>query len=349
MGIQGGVVRKRQYFTPQSVESCELLSGAEFFAQLSETFVRILPRYFHGSVALSLTGGLDTRMILAARRPEPGELPCYTFAGSYRDTLDLRIAARVAQACDQPHFVLRLDDNRFLADYPLHLAQSVYYTDGLGSVNTADVIALNRRARTVAPVRITGKYGSQVLKSVSGFKARPPIRELIRDDFRAYLDLACKTMAAVQQRHSLSAMLSQEIPWWWNGFLAAESSQVTVGSPFLDNDLVDLLYRAPSRAMDAGSEFQLDFIRRRDPRLALIPTGGGRGGSTNPVISATTRCLFWLLNAADKVYMRERLPFGLTHWFARVDRVLSAFGLDRLVMGFGTHRRYRVWFRRSAG
>ena len=48
----------------------------------------------------------------------------------------------------------------------------------------------------------------------------------------------------------------------------------------------------------------------------------------------------------DKIYIRERLPFNMTHPIARFDyRVISPLHLDRLAMGFADFRRYRTWFR----
>jgi len=60
------------------------MSNVEFYDHLNETFARILPKYLGGanSVAMSLTGGLDGRMIMAWANPTPGALPCYTFGGA---------------------------------------------------------------------------------------------------------------------------------------------------------------------------------------------------------------------------------------------------------------------------
>ena len=65
----------------------------------SATFSRVtLPRYFNGRerVGMSLTGGLDTRMIMAWHKPAPGSLPCYTFGGTYRECRDVIVARQVA-------------------------------------------------------------------------------------------------------------------------------------------------------------------------------------------------------------------------------------------------------------
>lgn len=340
-----GQIRKRTYFLPKSLEMLPSMGRPEFIEEFSAAFKRILPRYFRGQVGMSLTGGLDTRMIMAGRNPAPGELPCYTFGGSYRDTLDVRLAAKVAGALDQSHAILRLDDQQFLSDYPRHLQRSIYFTDGLEAADAVDVIPMNKLAREIAPNRMTGKYGSQVLKSLSGFKPRPPMRELFHPDFVQHLDRARDTANHLERNHPLSAMLSQEIPWWWNGFVASESSQVSVRSPFLDNDLIALLYQVQALPADFGSNYQVEFIRKENPRLMEIPTNHGLGGSKNPLISYPTRWVFEFLNIADKLHVREELPFSLTHLVGRLDSLLSPLRVDRLIMGFGDHRRYRVWFR----
>jgi asparagine synthase (glutamine-hydrolysing) len=38
---------------------------------------------------MSLTGGLDIRMIMVCINQPPESLPCYTFGGVYRDSLDI--------------------------------------------------------------------------------------------------------------------------------------------------------------------------------------------------------------------------------------------------------------------
>ena len=68
-------------------------------ANFADVFVENLPRYFNGKerVGVSLTGGLDTRIIMAWHKAEPNSLPCYTFGSMYRDNEDVKLARRVAQ------------------------------------------------------------------------------------------------------------------------------------------------------------------------------------------------------------------------------------------------------------
>ncbi len=344
--IMHGRTHKKRYFDPVSLEAMPVLTEREYYEELSGTFVKILPRYFAGkAVGMSLTGGLDTRMIMACRNPAPGELPCYTFGGKYRDILDVRIAPRVARACRQQHTTLRLDDDEYLGQYSHHVNRSIYISDGMLSVDKADAICFNQMARKIAPIRITGKYGSQVLKSVFGLQDRSPDDQLIHHDFSHHLMRAKDTCSQIKKGNEYSFRLYSEIPWWWNGFIAVESSQVSVRSPFLDNEFVRVLYKAPSRSLDYGTEFQLALIAKYNPKLLSIPTTGTHGGSRSKVINCLLKNYFKYLMIADKIYIRERIPYSMTHWVGRLDYLLAPLHADRLIMGFTDFRRYRVWYR----
>jgi asparagine synthase (glutamine-hydrolysing) len=80
---RGSGLSKNSYFKPSEWESLPPLDEATFYAQLNETVRKVIPRYFRekGRVGMSLTGGLDSRMMMACLNPLPGELPCYTFVG----------------------------------------------------------------------------------------------------------------------------------------------------------------------------------------------------------------------------------------------------------------------------
>ena len=75
----------------------------------------------------------------------------------------------------------------------------------------------------------------------------------------------------------MSFTLFRQVPHQAYGRNAIERSQVVVRSPFLSNDVVECLYRAPASArgsMDAA----LNVLRFR-PALASIPTDAGRLGA----------------------------------------------------------------------
>ena len=53
-------------------------------------------------LAMSLTGGLDSRMILAWHKPSPGSLPCYSFGGTFRDSQDVLLAREWQEHATNP-------------------------------------------------------------------------------------------------------------------------------------------------------------------------------------------------------------------------------------------------------
>ena len=51
------------------------------------------------------------------------------------------------------------------------------------------------------------------------------------------------------------------------------------------------------------------------------------------------------MSNVDKMYIREKLPYSLTHWIGRFDYLTSPLHIDRLFAGHADFRRYRVWYR----
>ncbi len=173
----------RQYFVPSTWESQTSLAAPDFDREFQDTFRKILPRYVDGGadLGISLTGGLDTRMIMAclpALTPKPVS---YTFSGPRDRTLDERLAARVAEACNLDHHVLRIGPD-FLYDYRTHVDRTVLVSDGAFGAVGAHEIYLNRQARELARIRLTGNFGSEVLRSMSTFKPLRLRPELFEPD-----------------------------------------------------------------------------------------------------------------------------------------------------------------------
>src|SRR5208337_3282046 len=77
----GTLERKDKYFEASEWENQGPLESEAYYRQLQEVFSRNLPRYFNGKerIGVSLTGGLDTRMIMAWQKGSPQSLPTYTF------------------------------------------------------------------------------------------------------------------------------------------------------------------------------------------------------------------------------------------------------------------------------
>ena len=74
---KGSLEEKSTYFEAREWENQSPLEPESYYQEIRQLFSRNLPRYFDGRepVAMSLTGGLDTRMIMAWGSFPPGSLP----------------------------------------------------------------------------------------------------------------------------------------------------------------------------------------------------------------------------------------------------------------------------------
>jgi asparagine synthase (glutamine-hydrolysing) len=334
-----GVLRKQRYFNPKCWEELPVVQEAVFFETFKETFSKILPLYFDSEqIAMSLTAGLDTRMIMAFLKREPGELPCFTFGGFSRETLDIKRAREVAQLCHQPHQVIRLQQE-FFPKFPELAQETVYISDGSLDVCCSHDLYFNRIAREIAPIRMTGKFGSEVVRDRSMFKRAPLNLELLGQDCKSYVGAAFNQLEELKSGHPLTMSAFNELPWNEHGKLIVEQSQLTLRTPYMDNDLVKLFYQAPLNVR-CGNHAQLRLIEDSNPGLRRILTNRGTAGSSNPVVSKFSQIFYYSLLKADYTYL-----YALPNWLAKLARIGASIGLERIFLGYQKFEHYRLWLR----
>jgi asparagine synthase (glutamine-hydrolysing) len=287
---------------------------------------------------MSLTGGLDTRMIMAWHKPPAGLLPCYTFGGTFRDCRDTIVARRVARACGQSHEVIQVGDD-FLSRFPHYAERTVYLTDGCADVSCSPDLYVNEKAREIAPVRMTGNYGDQILRRLRAFKPGEPTPGLFLPGFLAHVHAARVTYAGILQTHPLSFAAFRQAPWHYYGLLALEQTQLTLRSPYMDNDLVRTTFRAPESA-SKNNDLRLRLIADGNPALREIRTDLGFGGSPGNLSGAASRRFHHFTMKAEYAY-----DYGMPQWVARIDHLLSPLRLERLFLGRHKFAHYRVWYR----
>ncbi|MGH9342980.1 MAG: asparagine synthase-related protein [Terriglobia bacterium] len=337
---QAAVERRSSYFDPEEWEAQSPLEPEAYYRQLREVFSGILPRYFGGSrpIGVSLTGGLDTRMIMSWQRAAPGSLPCYSFGGMFRDSEDVRIARRVARACGQEFEVIRVG-NDFLAQFPHYSERAVFLTDGCVDVKHSSDLYVNERAAKIAPVRMTGNYGGEVLRRVRAFKPVDAAPGLFNPDFCTYLERAKETYSGIANGHPLSFAVFRQAPWHHYSLLCLEQSQLTLRSPFLDNEFVRTVFRAPPQALTSDG-ISLRLIADGDPKLRRIRTDRGLAGTFPAWAAAMQREYLEFIFKAEYAY-----DYGMPQSVARVDRALKPLHLERLFLGRHKFYHYRLWYR----
>ena len=339
--FQNGKCQKRKYFSPESWESQTVLSAEAFVAEFQETFQRILPRYFESEsrTGISLTGGQDSRMIMACL-PKIGEKPvCYTFSGKNRDTLDALLAAQIAEVCGLEYRVLRIDRD-FFSDIASHVDRTVYITDGsLGSLG-AHEIYLNNRARALSPVRVTGVFGGEILRGVSMFKPLHLAYRLVNADLAETVS-SCRASWSRNGGHSVTFAAFRETPELRFALVSASRSQVTFRTPYLDNEIVALAYRAPETAR-MSSDCTSSLVKANNPSLSKLPTDMGELGEANRVTVALRR-IFAKVACKVDYFRSEGLPRGLSGLDSSLTQISSVFG----IAGLHKYLPYRSWFQRE--
>jgi asparagine synthase (glutamine-hydrolysing) len=334
------IVKKGAYFWPREWEEQPPLESEAHYQELRAVFSQNLSRYLNGRepVAMSLTGGLDTRMIMAWHKFPPASLPCYTFGGMYRDCRDVLVARQVARACRQSHEVIPVG-GEFLSRFPYYAERAVYLTDACVEVNRSPDLYVNEKAREIAPVRIGGNYGSEVLRGGRAFKPIEPNPELFRIEFFPYLRAANETYARVIGGHPVSFAAFRQAPWHHYGLLALEETQLAVRSPYLDNDLVQKVFRAPSSVL-TNSNLSLRLIADGDSSLRRIQTDRGLGGDSASLPTTAYHSLQEFTFKAEYAY-----DYGMPQWVARIDHFFSPLHLERLFLGRHKFYHFRVWYR----
>lgn len=333
-----GEVRPGRHFTPAGWETQAPLPRDEFNLRLFEEFPAALGRCLGdgADTALSLTGGLDSRAVLAWSSDR--RLPCYTFGGPWRECADVKIARRLATTCGCAHTTLRLDAE-FLAAFPRLAAEAVVASDGEMDASGAAEIYLNRAARAIAGRRLTGNYGSEILRTHVALRPQPVDATLLLPEYRRLAQEAVDTLRREAAGHPLTFIAFRQMPWLHRARLAAERAEITPRTPFLDPALVALAYQAPPESR-TSAEPLLRLIATRSPELAAIPTD--RGLRHPPLPWVTPLAAAWRETTARAEYAWD---YGLPRWLAPLERKLRPLHPEKLFLGRHKFAHFRLWYR----
>lgn len=344
--FENGACRdKRRYFSPEDWEGQEHLAPDKYGSELRRVFSTNLPRFFQGTqkIGMSLTGGLDSRMIMAWQRHETGTLPCYTFGSPRRECRDVSIARQVAAVCGQPYQVISIGGD-FFKRFGEYAEKTVYLTDGCVDVSRTPDLYLNERASLIAPIRMTGNYGSELFRSIRAFKVREPLPGLLAPELSPYIQQAADTYRAAMKAHPTSFAVFKQAPWHHYGILALENTQVSMRSPFLDNDLVKTVFRAPESVLTSAT-VSMELIRDGNVKLLSIPTDRGLNMDRrlwSRLLGIGSRNIQEFFFKAEYAY-----DIGMPQWLAVTDHAVSRLELEQMFLGRHKVFHFRIWYRDS--
>jgi asparagine synthase (glutamine-hydrolysing) len=210
-------------------------------------------------------------------------------------------------------------------------------TEGTVDVSRADLY-LSQKAREIAAAKIVGTYGSEIVRHAVMFKPTDAVTGALSPDFLPHLCEAASTYASVRSQHPVTFAAFRQSPWYHHGVLALEQSQLTVHSPFLDNDFVRTVYRAPKT--DSNEDIRIRLIKDGSASLARVRSDRGIGGDGARASSLLIHAFQEFTFKAEYAY-----DYGMPQAVARVDHFFSAFRLERLFLGRHKFMHFRVWYR----
>jgi asparagine synthase (glutamine-hydrolysing) len=253
----------------------------------------------------------------------------------YRDHEDVKLARRVAKVWQQPYQVITAGQE-FLSKFAHYAERSVYLSDACVDLSRSPDLYVQEKVREIAPVRMVGTYGSEILLQAVMFKAVAPATGLF-EPIRETIDAGIETYNSARQVHPISFVAFRQSPWHHYGVLGLEQTQVGIRSPFLDNDVVRIAYRAPGPdTLVTNEKVRARLIRDGNPALAMIRTDRGSGGLN----SALTHLYLEFFFKAEYAY-----DVGMPQWMARVDHMFAPLHLERVWLGRHKPFHFRVWYR----
>lgn len=279
-------------------------NGDAALEQIDAAFGVAMERCLGGvsSLGLSLSGGLDSRTILAA---VPQEMPLDCVTLGMPGSIDLRYAASLARVTSRPLHTCLLDDD-YLDQFEGHLRRVVRLTDGqyVSSAIVAPSLDLYRRLGVRTLLRGHGgelmhldkAYGYSLpeqalsadrpaLKSLlyQGLAARlssgpgnelfrPPYRDSIEREAHASFEGCFAEAAAIQPS-------THAVPFFFIRHFLRRATSLSMSKfgtvaeprlPFVDPDLIAALMAAPA-TLKFGDQIQTWLLRRRARKLLEVP------------------------------------------------------------------------------
>ena len=332
-------VMRKVYFVPTEWENQEPLPLNEFLDALIAHLEISVPRYAErsGKLGISLTAGLDTRMIMACLPAESTNKICFTYSGVDCDPIDARISAKLANARGMEHHVLRLGDD-FFRNFAILAERSVVASDGMFGVLGAHEIYMSRLAYNLAPVRLTGNFGSEVLRRVSTLKPLKLNNHFITQQQNLRRNAVLEQIVGMSMNPVTFAAFI-EAPFNLYGNMQAGRSEIGFRTPYLDNEFVKLAYRGPSDSIAARKICEA-LVSKKNPQMARIATDMGYLGNGPEALRIVRQCIAKVACKLD-YYVSTGLPGPLFNMDRAFTIGMKAVGLK----GLHKHLNYAAWLR----
>lgn len=341
---RAGEVSRKQYYDLSKLDVRTDLDERAFAEQGARLFRdAVLADAARSDAGVSITGGWDSRAVVAVMSEAGYTAPCYTWCNPLHESLDVQLARRVVKSIGQQLNVFTLGEE-FFDNFEDYARRTTYVSDGCADIFRSHELYFNRASRRVAPVRITGAYGSEIAcRNPYFLRPHKVDSRVFSDRFRS----DCGDLAGHARSFETAESFLNGLRWLFpSGNYSIERSLVEVRWPFVNRRLVELFFSAPQDYV-AKSRIQKYVVTKCAGRLASLPSDKGAYiQSDNRMQNLGLRLwagLIKLASTLDNAYVHINVP----HKFTRMDPFMRYTGVEKVVMGRRNLVAYRIWMKRN--
>jgi asparagine synthase (glutamine-hydrolysing) len=241
-------IDKNSYFKTTELESQTLLESEFHYEKLLYSLRNILKRYFKSdeNILIHLDGSIDVRIVLANAMYGLDKVKCYAIGEPISSVGVINTAYEISKITGLSLIFVNLDKD-FFCNFKEYAERSIYISDGIGDLNSALELYFYRKLKDIASVKICNDHGATILRGEQLIKRLKYNSSLFSDDFKFYLNAAIYERSYELKSTNLNIQLNVGMPSTMSGKWAIWQSQMIIRTPFLDNDIVNLMYRSVDR------------------------------------------------------------------------------------------------------
>lgn len=250
---RGEILERGSYFQSKEWESQTLLGHDYFCERFKESLMRIVPRYLRNErpIGCQVTKGSGSRLLIASAEYPRGKVPCFGLAAGFDREISIQKMRDLAIAAGQEfHLLPGADSPECLLQ---SLRHSVRISGNAGDETQPDAHYLAQAARGLAPVVLSATFFDEALFSERPFRHIDLTPLILPEFLRDNLGGSLGDGAVTSQISSPLLRLQRSM----RGSFRVMRSQVETRCPFIDLELLALLYRIPP-----GEDYCTDAVCR---------------------------------------------------------------------------------------
>lgn len=288
-----------KYWSVEQLYNEKLLSKSESLEVLSTQLFENVALYTSDSenVLVSLTGGFDGRTNVAMIRKPVENFLCYSYGMPGSKQIDVPVQIKEKLGIQYQHVPL---DENFVSKYSDYSKLALEFSNYTAPVNRANYPYAFNTLNQFSSIALTGLFGSEILrplhvtdiianefadtlfldddwengfnKAIAKLKTIGFLQESVFETTEELKDLIYKTFIAPYQKYDKVTryfffIINEGIRKYFMQEIQSERAFVTTRFPYLDDDLVALMYKTPFAGMYNGFLKKSKFKRRKGQLL----------------------------------------------------------------------------------